>query len=347
MPSNSKVKAKRILVYATFIFQLGQPLFPYAAAVVMPLASPSSIIIEQLFPAEVLKINNQYPSIAPIIKAKMDKLTLTDQQFEDLNLKLRTGFITVDNRILDLRAGDLYDWASLALMIYMFTLQQGDSFVTTPLPHQDPIGWLNGKYDYKNIGNNQCLSHPPSRFERDTLHTMRQMCSASEDENGFVMSYDEAYNLVKETYVGSKQITKKCKITDWQSCKKSYHFQKGLGINLDKYPDITKDDLVRLQKTEGGLIAYVQRGGKLPPIDFIRDCQQKIYDFCHLESTEINPNGKHYGKNTGETSCIMFFNRETRQIAIFNKTSGDLITVDKFRQNYFTKCVESGQVGNP
>ena len=43
----------------------------------------------------------------------------------------------------------------------------------------------------------------------------------------------------------------------------------------------------------------------------------------------------------------MFFNRETRQITLFNKTSGDLITAEKFRLNYFTKCIDSGQVGKP
>ena len=105
--------------------------------------------------------------------------------------------------------------------------------------------------------------------------------------------------------------------------------------------------MVSLQNTEGGLIPYVQKGGKLPPIELIRDCQQKIYDFCHLKNTEINWDVTHYGKNTGETPCIMFFNRETRQIALFNKTSGDLITAEKFRQNYFTKCIDSGQVGKP
>ena len=105
--------------------------------------------------------------------------------------------------------------------------------------------------------------------------------------------------------------------------------------------------MVSLQNTDGGLIPYVQKGGKLPPIEFIRDGQQKIYDFCHLENTEINRDVTHYGKNTGETPCIMFFNRETRQIALFNKTSGDLITAEKFRQNYFTKCIDSGQVGKP
>ena len=56
---------------------------------------------------------------------------------------------------------------------------------------------------------------------------------------------------------------------------------------------------------------------------------------------------KHYGRDTKETTCIMFFNRQTRQIVLFNQTSGDLITAEKFRQNYFDKCVDSGQIGKP
>ena len=82
LPSNLKRKAKRVLLYATSIFQLGQPL--YTAAVMLPL--PTQISIEHLVSAEVLRSNNQCPSIALIIKAKMDKMILTDQQVEDLNI---------------------------------------------------------------------------------------------------------------------------------------------------------------------------------------------------------------------------------------------------------------------
>jgi len=56
---------------------------------------------------------------------------------------------------------------------------------------------------------------------------------------------------------------------------------------------------------------------------------------------------KHYGTNTGETPVVMYFNKETRQIVVFNQTSGDLITAEKYRKNYFKKCVESCQIGNP
>jgi hypothetical protein len=148
--------------------------------------------------------------IAPVIESKVDEMVLTDEQIEDLNLicyKLQNGLITIDKTISILRAGDFYDWATLAFIIYMFNLQQGNSFQANPLPHQNPFGWLSGKYDSRNAGNGQCLSHPPSRFKKDTLHTMKQMCAAAADENGFVMDYDQALNLVKETYSGSMQIT--------------------------------------------------------------------------------------------------------------------------------------------
>ena len=60
------------------------------------------------------------------------------------------------------------------------------------------------------------------------------------------MSYDEAYNLIKETYRGSMQITEDFRIGDWQGAKNAYHFQKGFGVDLGKYLNINKEDLVSL-----------------------------------------------------------------------------------------------------
>ena len=105
--------------------------------------------------------------------------------------------------------------------------------------------------------------------------------------------------------------------------------------------------MVSLQNTKGGLIPYVQKGGKLPPIELIRDGQQKIDDFCHLENTEINRDAIHSHKNTGETPSILFFTRKTRQIALFNKTTGDLITAEKFRKNYLDKYIDCGKLSKP
>ena len=91
---------------------------------------------------------------------------------------------------------------------------------------------------------------------------MKQMCAASADENGFVMSYDEAYNLIKETYNGSMQVTEDCKITDWQAAKHIYHLN-GMGIDPADY-DFTQKELERIcgkRRYKGeGLIAYARRG---------------------------------------------------------------------------------------
>ena len=50
------------------------------------------------------------------------------------------------------------------------------------------------------------------------------------------MDYDQAYNLINETYPDFMQITGDC----WQAAKKAYHGQKGFGIDLDKYENISK-----------------------------------------------------------------------------------------------------------
>ena len=42
---------------------------------------------------------------------------------------------------------------------------------------------------------------------------MKQICDASADENGFVMSRDEAIKLLQETYAGSMQVTEGFKIS--------------------------------------------------------------------------------------------------------------------------------------
>ena len=51
----------------------------------------------------------------------------------------------------------------------------------------------------------------------------KQMCHASADENGFVMSYDEAVKLLQETYRGSMQVTEDFRIGDWQAASHLYH----------------------------------------------------------------------------------------------------------------------------
>ena len=63
---------------------------------------------------------------------------------------------------------------------------------------------------------------------------------------------------------GEKYDTEDCRTSDWQVAKKAYHGQKGFGMDISKYDNISKEDLIDLQNTKGGLPVYVQKGGRLP-----------------------------------------------------------------------------------
>ena len=97
VPLNGKSKAKRLLVYGMFLFQLGQPLVPCAAAVMLPLPPA----IERLSPFEqdrILRNKHYYPQIAHILEEKVDKIRLTNDQIKEFNnlaLQLNCGSITV------------------------------------------------------------------------------------------------------------------------------------------------------------------------------------------------------------------------------------------------------------
>lgn len=61
----------------------------------------------------------------------MDKIVLTDEQIEGLNLifyKLQKSSIKIDKVILRIRAGRFYHWVTLAFIIFMYSLHQGDNF---------------------------------------------------------------------------------------------------------------------------------------------------------------------------------------------------------------------------
>ena len=121
LASNSKHKAKRVFLYATFIFQLGQPLVTYEAAVVMPLPPA----IHRLSPIEqdrILSNKNGYPQVAIIPELKVDKIRLTNEQikqFNNLALQLNSGSITMEEAVLRLRGGDrLTDLVRLLRLLF-------------------------------------------------------------------------------------------------------------------------------------------------------------------------------------------------------------------------------------
>jgi hypothetical protein len=141
----------------------------------------------------------------------------------------------------------------------------------------DPVGWLNGRYDRKPM---QHTSYKSSKFQLEMAGVTDEMCPGPEmaDENGYVMSYEEARNLVAETYPGYMQVDENCKITDWQAAKHIYH-SSGMGVDISKY-GFTQQELNKIRGESrykgGGLIAYARRGYRLPPIEMVEDCFEEL-----------------------------------------------------------------------
>ena len=160
-----------------------------------------------------------------------------------------------------------------------------------------------------------------------------------ENQEKFVMSKQEALNLIEKTYTGSKKISETEKISDWQMAKKVYHLN-GLGVNVEEY-GMSKDELNTIRKD--GLVKYTMKGGKLPPIELIYEGQNQIEKICQNETTFRKENGV-FGKVKRQRPSNFYYNRDTRHIIYFDKITGDLIMGEKFRQPYFNKALINNNI---
>ena len=139
------------------------------------------VAIERLSPFEQDRIlsNKKYsPQIAHILEEKVDKIRLTNEQIKEFNnlaIQLKSGSITMEEAILQIRGGDgLTDLAAVFAFVIFINLYNSYFGVkgfqpNYHLPHLDPVGWMGGKYSKPHPSNSQCPSYPPSRFERETI----------------------------------------------------------------------------------------------------------------------------------------------------------------------------------
>ena len=200
----------------------------------------------------------------------------------------------------------------------------------------DPIVWAHGKYAYKNAS--QCSYNSPSRSELDTLHRMNQMCTASTDENSFVMSHDESIELLQETYSGSMQITEDLKIGDWQAASHLYHAN---GVNVDPVKFGTTQ--AELEKLRDGFISYTRKRYKLPSIGYVKACQTSLKTIC-LDCSSIRRDDTEYFYKHSVSKSVTFQNG--RYLICFNGTTKDLITGDKQREETMRKFNQTNRIGS-
>ena len=350
---NFKSRIKKVFLHAMILFQLDQSLAGCAAAVIMPIPSVGIHRLSSLEQNKNQSNKNYSFEISNVNNNTIDKVKFTQQEIEDLNLicyKLQNGSININQAILELRGGDLFDWASLAFIIAMYKVHQATSMKTNvPMPHMDPFGWISGKYNKQPKPMNYS-TYRSSRFQLEMDGVNDNMCSSTPDEEGFVMSYEDAYNLVKETYPGYLEVTENCILTDWQCAKKIYH-SKGMGINPEEY-GFTQKELERIRGEkrykEGGLVAYARRGYRLPTIKMIHDYRSKIKGYC--DKATIKRTSVPYYDINGVWNTTVFAIPATENsssiIISFNESTRDLITADKQKQSTFNRFNDENYLGS-
>ena len=155
----------------------------------------------------------------------------------------------------------------------------------------------------------------------------------------FVMTRDEALKLINQTYLGQLEITENTRFSTWQAAKKIYH-SNDFGIDPESY-GMTKSNLNRLNLI--GLTKYVQEGNPLPPVELVKNYQKGVKDMCDNAEHFDGTYGSRGEQKIHKTSC--YYNRATRQVAVFNKETGDVITAGKYNPGAFDRFLDIKHLG--
>ena len=171
------------------------------------------------------------------------------------------------------------------------------------------------------------------------FNDMSLMFNEPKTKFSFVMTRDEALKLIEETYPGQLEITDNKRFSDWQAAKKIYH-ANDFGINPEDY-GMTKYNIMRLNRI--GLTKYVREGRPLPPIKLVKDYQMAVknmYDHAEHFDGKFSSRGE---QKIHETSYS--YNESTRQVAGFNKETGDIITAGKDSPRAFDRFLDTKHLG--
>lgn len=153
------------------------------------------------------------------------------------------------------------------------------------------------------------------------------------------MSNEEALKVIDKTYPGQLEISANERISDWQAAKKIYH-ASDFGINPEDY-GMTKVNIMRLQRI--GLTKYVREGHPLPPIELVKDYQMAVKNSCdHSKHSDGKYSSRGEQKIHNVTYC---YNERTRQITVFKKETGDLITAGKSSPRSFDRFLDTMNLG--
>lgn len=181
-------------------------------------------------------------------------------------------------------------------------------------------------------------NRPPHQGAYGSSSSLSQKADNFHGREANTLSHSEALAYLENTY-GSKSITVdgNLKISDWQAAKKIYH-GGCFGIKPEDY-GAKQSDLHRLNQI--GIVDYVKEGGRLPSHEHIRAYQNALKDFCEGSTSSKNKKSTFQG-----SPSITFYDKTTRQVAIYNPDTGDFISGYKISKPRSQDYQTRGNIGN-
>lgn len=279
------------------------------------------------------------PQHAPIINPRLDKIVMMANNRMIPLIYINGHYSYINEQLLKkLRAGDLaanITVIAIGVVVYiMFQLSGVDAFqiiANWNAPQPSPT------FGPGPSSSSTQLSVIPTKAQE--FNDMSLIFNEPKTKFSFVMTRDEALKLIEETYPGQLEITDNKRFSDWQAAKKIYH-ASDFGINPEDY-GMTKYNIMRLNRI--GLTKYVREGHPLPPIKLVKDYQMAVknmYDHAEHCDGKFSSRGE---QKIHETSYS--YNESTRQIAGFNKETGDIITAGKYSPRAFDRFLDTKHLG--
>jgi len=312
-------------------------------------AQPSKAIGFSTLPVSMGRVlpSLQHPlkeiKVAPTVNPRLDKILMisTNRMIPLVVLNDRSCFIN-HQLLKKLRGGSLsVNLTLIAFGVVVFVMYQ------LQLPGVDAFGII-GPWNVPTIRpgfppttsssySSTKIALVPTKAQE--FNDMLSMYNTNKPQLNFVMTRDEALNLIGETYPGQLEITVNERFSEWQAAKKIYH-AVDFGIDPEDY-GMMKYNILRLQRI--GLTKYAREGRPLPPIKLVNHYQMAVKNMCdHSEHSD----GKFSSRGEQKIHDTSYsYNRTTRQVAGFNKETGDIITAGKYRPQYFDRFLETMHLG--
>lgn len=145
--------------------------------------------------------------IAPNFLQNPDKIVLSKNEITKFDLlaeQITNGYLTVDEAILSLRAGDGFIDLAAIMLFYAFInwLDGADALV---LPHFDPVGWWAGSYNQPK-GSSQCPYKYP--FEHVFLEGQKMNSAEERPRLSYADRLLVPHEIDKTIFEGDKSLTK-------------------------------------------------------------------------------------------------------------------------------------------